>query len=124
MSHKGKTQLTVIMTVSPDLVGEGDRIWASHAAWMEKTHYREGELALLLYNLVKGAELSNPLDPTSPPTGNTNFVLTEVYESPAGIEDHWKQAAESWEDFGAFMEWAGKIKVVTQHGSPVIHSLW
>ena len=124
MSHKGKTQLTVIMTVSPDLVGEGDRIWASNAAWMAKTHYREGELALLLYNFVKGAELSNPLDPTSAPTGNTNFVLTEVYESPAGIEDHWKQAAESWEDFGAFMEWAGKIKVVTQHGSPVIHSLW
>ncbi len=124
MSHKGKTQLTVIMTVSPDLVGEGDRIWASHAAWMANTHYREGELALLLYNLVKGAELSNPLDPTSVPTGNTNFVLTEVYESPAGIDDHWKQAAESWEDFGAFMEWAGKIKVVTQHGSPVIQSLW
>ncbi len=124
MSHKGKTQLTVNFTVSRDLVGEGDRIFASHAAWMEKTHYREGELALLLYNVVKGAEQSNPLDPTSESTGNTSFVLTEVYENPAGLDDHWRQAAESWEDFGAFMEWAGKVKVVTLHGSPVVHSLW
>ena len=53
-----------------------------------------------------------------------NFVLTEAYESPAGIDDHWKQAAESWEDFGAFMAWAGKVKVAVLHGSPVVHSLW
>ena len=124
MSHKGKTQITFIFTASPDLAAEGDRILASHAAWMEKTHHRDGELALLVYSVVKGAELSNPLDPSSSPTDNTNFVLTEVYESPAGLEDHWKQGAEGWEDFGAFMEWAGKVKVAVLHGSPVIHSLW
>ena len=124
MSQKGKTQLAVNFTVSRDLVGEGDRIFASHAAWMAKTHYREGELALLLYSVVKGAEQSNPLDPSSEPTGNTSFVLTEVYENPAGLDDHWRQAAESWEDFDAFMEWASKVKVTTLHGSPVIHSLW
>ena len=124
MSNKGKTQITFIFTVSPDLAAEGDRIFASHAAWMEKTHHRDGELALLIYNVVKGAELSNPLDPSSSPTSNTNFVLTEVYESPAGLEDHWKQGAEGWEDFGAFMEWAGKVKVAVLHGSPVLHSLW
>jgi len=124
MSHEGKTQLTVNLSVSSDLVAEGDRIFRSHAIWMEKTHHRDGDLALLLYNVVKGAELSNPLDPASEPTGNTTFVLTEVYESPAGLEDHWTQAADNWEDFGAFMEWAGKVKVTTLHGSPVIHSLW
>jgi hypothetical protein len=124
MSHKGKTQITFIFTATPDLVAAGDRILASHAAWMAKTHYREGELALLLYNIVKGPELSNPLDPSSEPTSNTNFVLTEVYENPAGLQDHWKQGAESWEDFGAFMEWAGKVKVAVLHGSPVIQSLW
>ncbi len=124
MSHEGKTQIAFIFTATPDLVAEGDRIFASHAAWMAKTHHREGELALLLYNVVKGPELSNPLDPSSEPTGNASFVLTEVYENPAGLQDHWKQGAESWEDFAAFMEWAGKVKVVTLHGSPVIHSLW
>ncbi len=124
MSHEGKTQISVIFTVPPDLVAEGDRIFASHAAWMERTHYREGELALLLYNTVKGAELSNPLDPSSEPSGNMNLTLTEVYATPAGLEDHWKQGAEGWEDFGAFMAWAGKVKVAVLHGSPVIHSLW
>jgi hypothetical protein len=124
MAHKGKTQISFIYTVAPDLVAEGDRIFASHAAWMAKTHYREGELALLLYNIVKGAELSNPLDPSSEPTRNTNFTLTAVYATPAGLEDHWKQGAESWEDLGAYKEWAGKVKVAVLHGSPVVHSLW
>ncbi|MCH7835730.1 MAG: hypothetical protein IH864_02580 [Chloroflexi bacterium] len=124
MSHEGKTQISFIFTVPPDLDAEGDRIFASHAAWMERTHYREGKLALLLYNTVKGAELSNPLDPSSEPSGNTNLTITEVYATPAGLEDHWKQGAEGWEDFGAFMEWAGKVKVAVLHGSPVIHSLW
>ena len=123
-SHKGKTQITIIFTATPDLVAEGDRIFASHATWMEKTHYREGEKALLRYNLVKGPELSNPMDPSSEPTGNTCFVLMEVYETPAGLEDHWKQAAENWEDFAAVGEWVSKVKVTTVHGSAVIYSLW
>jgi quinol monooxygenase YgiN len=124
VSYKGKTQITIIFTATPDLVAEGDRIFASHAKWMGKTHYREGEKALLRYNLVKGSELSNPMDPSSEPTGNTSFVLMEVYESPAGLEDHWKQAAENWEDFAAVGEWVSKVKVTTVHGSPVIYSLW
>jgi hypothetical protein len=124
MSHQGKTQITFIFTVGPDQVEEGDRIWASHAEWMEQTHHREGELTLLSYNIVKGPELSNPLDPSSEPTANTCFVLSEVYEAPAGLEDHWKQAAESFEDFNAFVEWAGNAEVAVLHGSPVVHSLW
>jgi len=124
MSHEGKTQITFIFTASPDQVGEGDRIFASHAAWIAKTHYREGNLALLHYNVVKGPELSNPLDPSSQPTDNTCFVVTEVYETPAGLEDHWKQGSEGWADFSAFVNWASSVKVAVLHGSPVIHSLW
>ena len=124
MSHEGKTQITFIFTASPDLVGEGDRIFASHAAWMAKTHHHEGNLALLRYNVAKGPELSNPLDPSSQPTDNTCFVLTEVYETPAGLEDHWKQGSEGWEDFNAFINWASSVNVAVLHGSPVIHSLW
>ncbi len=124
MSHEGKTQVTFIFTASRDQVGEGDRIFASHAAWIAKTHYREGNLALLHYNVVKGPELSNPLDPSSQPTDNTCFVVTEVYETPAGLEDHWKQGSEGWGDFSAFVNWASSVNVAVLHGSPVIHSLW
>lgn len=122
MSHKGKTQLTIVFTAPPELVAEGDRIFASHAKWM-RTHSREGEKALLHYNLVKGPELSNPMDPSSDPTGNTSFVLTEVYETPAGVSDHWTRT-QTWEDFDAVVEWVGKVKVITVHGSPVLYSLW
>ncbi len=124
MSHEGKTQVTFIFTATPDQVAEGDRLFASHAAWMEQTHHREGELALLIYNVVKGSELSNSLDPSSSPTDNTCFVLSEVYETPAGLADHWKQGAESWGDFSSFVEWASSVNTTVLHGSPVVHSLW
>ena len=124
MSHKGKIQITIMFIAGPEQVAEGDRIFKSHAAWMARTHHREGPKAMLLYNLVKGPERENAMDPSSKPTGNTIFVLTEVYESQAGMDDHWKQASENWEDFPAVGPWTGKIKVKTLHGSPVIHSLW
>ncbi|MDH3538996.1 MAG: hypothetical protein OEP52_03285 [Acidimicrobiia bacterium] len=47
MSHQGATQITFIFTAGPDQVAKGDRIFASHAEILEKTHHREGELALL-----------------------------------------------------------------------------
>ncbi len=124
MSHKGNYQLTIIFTAPPELVAEGDRIFKSHAAWMAATHHREGDKALLRYNLSKGPELSNPMDPTSAPTGNTSFVLMEVYATKAGVADHWKQAGESWDDFPAAGEWMAGCKVTTVHGCPVVHSLW
>jgi hypothetical protein len=124
MSLEGKTQITFIFTAKPDQVAEGDRLFASHAAWMEKTHYRDGDLALLLYNVVKGPELSNPLDPSSKPTVNKCFVMTEVYENPAGLANHWEQGSQNWQDFGAFVKWASSVEVAVLHGSPVIHSLW
>lgn len=124
MSHKGKQQLTIIFTATPDLVQEGDRLFENHAAWMAQSHQRDGDKALLSYNIAKGPELSNPLDPSSEPTGNTSFVLNEVYETPAGVEDHWKQAAEGWEKLSELLEWGGKCKVTTLHGSQVIQSLW
>src|SRR5213593_1142138 len=98
-----------MFTAGPEQVAEGDRIFKSHAAWMARTHHRERE---------------NAMDPSSKPTGNTIFVLTEVYESQAGMDDHWKQASENWEDFPAVGPWTSKIKVKTLHGSTVIHSLW
>ncbi len=124
MAQKGKTQLTIIFTAPPDLVSEGDRVFAAHADWMAKSHHKDGPLALLSYNVVKGPELANPLDPSSSSTGNTSYVLHEVYESQAGLDDHWRMGAQEWSEFGALVAWAGKCKVTALHGSPVIQSLW
>ena len=124
MAQKGKTQLTIIFTATPDLVAEGDRIFTAHAEWMARSHHKDGKLALLSYNVVKGPELSNALDPSSAPTDNTSFVLDEVYETQAGLDDHWRMGSQEWSEFGAFVSWASKCKVTALHGSPVIQSLW
>ena len=124
MAHKGKTQLLITFVATPDKVAEVDRVVASHAAWMEGTHHREGPKALLSYNFAKGPELSNPLDPSSEPTGNTRYVLNEIYESPAGIADHWQQAQASWTDFMAMVEMVGGCNPQTLHGGSIAESLW
>lgn len=124
MSQKGKVQLTIVFTATPDLVDEGDRIFAAHAKWMESSHHKDGNLALLTYNVVKGPELSNALDPSSAPTGNTMYVLDEVYETQAGLDDHWRMGTQEWSEFGAFAAWATKCQVTALHGSPVVQSLW
>src|SRR3712207_2332245 len=98
MSDIGKTNIVAMWTVAPDDVAEGDRIFESHGKWMTG-HQREGDAALLSYKISKGPELSNPLDPNSDPTGNTIFVLHEIYESPAGVVEHWRLAVETWQDF-------------------------
>jgi hypothetical protein len=91
---------------------------------MAKTHYRDGSKALLSYNFSKGPELENPLDPTSKATGNTRYVLNEIYESPAGIEDHWVQAQESWSDFAAAVEMIASCNPQMLHAGSILESLW
>ena len=61
MAHVGKTQLTYVISAPPDQVAEGDRIFGTHGPWMEATHHRDGDKALLSYNVSKAPELSNPL---------------------------------------------------------------
>ncbi len=53
MAHHGKIQLTYVIVAPPDQVKEGERIFASHAPWMKATHHREGNKALLSYNVSK-----------------------------------------------------------------------
>jgi len=123
MSEVGKTNIVVMWTMGPEDVAEGDRIFESHVAWM-KGHPRSGDTALLSYTISKGPGLSNPVDPNSEPTGNTIFVLSEVYETPAGVDEHWRQAIETWPDLPAFMDWSGRVKVATLHSGTVIQGLW
>ena len=42
MTYHDKTQLTIIIVAPPDQVAEGDRIFRSHAPWIEATHHRTG----------------------------------------------------------------------------------
>ena len=124
MAHKGKIQLSFVIVASPDLVEEVERLFRSHAPWMEETHHREGDKALLSYDVSKAPELSNPMDPNSAPTGNTSFILSEIYETEAGVADHMQQAEASWPDFSAFLEWMEKCKVTGVAAAPIINSLW
>jgi hypothetical protein len=124
MAHHGRTQLTYIIVAPPDQVAEGDRLFASHGPWMEKSHYRDGDKALLTYNVSKAPEVSNPFDPNSEPTGNTCFVLSEIYQTDTGVADHFQKADETWEDFGALLEWLGKCKVTGVPAAGIFNSLW
>ena len=124
MSHLNKIQLTAIIVAPPDQVMEGDRIFRSHAPWMEATHHRAGANALLSYNVSKAPELSNPMDLNSAPTGNTCFILTEIYETEAGVADHFQQGTASWKDFQALGQWMERCKVTMVAAAPIINSLW
>ena len=124
MSQKGKVQLSFVIVAPPDQVAEGDRLFKSHAPWMEATHHRSGDKALLSYDVSKAPELSNPLDTSSPPTGNTCFVLSEVYETEAGVADHFKQAGESWKEFLALGQWLAKCKLTAVPTARIFNSLW
>lgn len=124
MAQQGKIQLTYVIVARPDQVAEGDRVFASHGTWMPKAHHRDGDKALLTYNLSKAPELSNPFDITSAPTGNTCFILSEVYESEAGVQDHFQQATNTWKDFPALVSWLGKCKVSGLPAARILNSLW
>jgi hypothetical protein len=124
MAHLGKIQLIFTITATPELAAEGDRLFASHAPWIESTHHRTGDKALLSYDVSKAAELKNPLDPSAGVTGNTCFVLNEIYESEAGVADHFAMAMSSWSEFPAFVEWLGKCKTVVVPAAKIFKSLW
>ncbi|HZS61307.1 MAG TPA: hypothetical protein VFA43_18665 [Gemmatimonadaceae bacterium] len=124
MRNDGKSQLLITFVVSSENVDEVDRLVASHAAWMARTHHREGDKALLSYTFSKGPELANPLDPGSNETGNTRYVLNEIYESPEGIADHWQQAQASWDDFPSLVEVVSRSSPQSLHAGTVASSLW
>ena len=124
MAHHGKIQLTFVIVAPKELAADGDRLFRSHEPWMKATHHREGNKALLSYSVSKAPELSNPMDLNSAPTGNVCFVLTEVYETEAGVVDHFQQAQSGWTDFPAVVEWMGKCSVTGTPAAPIINSLW
>ena len=124
MTYHDKIQLNAIIIAPADQAAEGDRLFKSHGVWMEATHHRTGEKALLSYNVSKAPELSEPTDLNSAPTGNTCFILSEIYESKAGVLDHFKQTHENWGDVQAFRKWLENCKVTFVSAASIINSLW
>jgi hypothetical protein len=81
------------------------------------------EVALLDYTVSKGPELSNPLDPSSAPTGKTVFVLNEYYESPAGSARYSQDGMDNWPDPSAVMAWSAKGTEATLHNGTAVQAL-
>jgi len=124
MAKNNEVRFMVSSICSADQVADGDRLYKSHIDWMKGTHHREGPNALISYDVSKAPELSDPFDLSSKPTGNTVFVLTEVYGSDAGVVEHFKQAEASWKDFPAWKEWVGKCKTTKVGSAKVFNTLW
>ena len=82
-----------------------------------------GGLAWIQARMVFYIAAAHGYDPRHPMRPAELLALWEVYETPAGVADHWKQTA-SWDEFAAIGAWMSKVKVTTVHGAPVVHSLW
>lgn len=118
----GKVRLTFTIVTTNQLAAEGEALFKSHAAWMKATHHHNGPKALLSYDVAKMAELTDPTNLSSKPTGNTIFVLNEVYESEAGVLDHFEQTP-GWKDWPKFDAWMKKSKVTKVASAKIVQSL-
>jgi hypothetical protein len=124
VAHKGKIQLLYVIVSPAELEAEGDRIFHSHQAWMQSSHHRTGEKALLSYEVSKAPQLTNPMDASSAKTGKVCFILNEIYETEAGVAEHFRLAESGWKDFGALVEWLGKCTMVGSPAAKIFNSLW
>lgn len=109
-----RTQWSFMCVCPAELEAEVDRIFASHAEWMRRTHHRQGDKALLQYPIAEGPD----------DDGAVVYAMTEIYQSPAGPEDHAKQAHESWEDFPAWQTLIDKCEGPWVNNGVIEHSLW
>ena len=88
--YEGKTQLTRMWVYKAEYAQKMEENIAVHTKWMQETHYREGDKALHFLNWSSAPEIKDGEE-----TGNITFVLTEVYETTAGVDDHFQQAQET-----------------------------
>ncbi len=115
--YEGKTQLTRIWVYKSEFEKNMDENIALHTKWMEETHYRSGEKKLHFLNWSKAPEIKEDKE-----TGNIMFVLTEVYESVAGVDDHEQQAQNSLTLPHDMSE--GLVELTICDRGAIKHSLW
>ena len=82
--------LNISMKVPDSEVALMDELFAAHEKWIKETHFLSGneEPVLVSYKVLKSPDFKNPIDPSQGTTGNTIYVLSEVYERPAGLKKH------------------------------------
>ena len=115
--YEGKTQLTRIWVYKSEFAKNIDENIAVHTKWMEETHHRSGEKKLHFLNWSKAPEIKEGKE-----TGNIMFVLTEVYESVAGVDDHEQQAQNSLTLPHDISE--GLVEITICDRGAIKHSLW
>ena len=112
--YTGKAQFFVAFKCPPEHEAEGDRIFAQHAEWMERTHPRDGDKALLQHTVSKAHD----------DAGNALFLLAEVYETKAGIDNH-RDLARTDAHHDPFIAWAfDRCQTIGWSDAEVLHSLW
>jgi hypothetical protein len=114
----GKAQYFLALKCASEHEAEGDRFFARHAEWMERTHPKEGHKALLQYTVSKRLDGK----------GNVLYLLAEVYETSAGVENHSRLAHEDEAGSGlilpSFRALLEKCETIGSGASDVVHSLW
>lgn len=92
--QKGDATVHCVWKVPSDKESEMDAFWKEHEAWMRVSHAmtREGtddeKPRLTSFNIRKGAELADPFDGKSAPTGKLMYTMSETYVAGSGIAKH------------------------------------
>ena len=115
--YEGKIQLTRIWVYEAEHAYNMEENIAAHTKWMKETHYREGDKALHVLNWSSAPEMKDEVE-----TGNITFVLTEVYETMAGVDDHFQQAQNSLSMPHDMSE--GLVSLTICDRGNIKHSLW
>ena len=118
--YQNKKQLQFIWIFKPELTDVAKRVAEDHVKWMNETHTKEGHKALLMLNWSIGPEFKDGVE-----TGNLSLILTEIYETQAGIDDHFEKALNNSsyfrDDFGDFeSKCESNVKI---NSSNIIHSM-
>jgi hypothetical protein len=116
VDYTGCAQWSYLFVCPAELEAEGDRLTAAHTEWMKATHPREGNRALLFRLVTKGPHPSSP--------DAVVFALTEVYQSLAGLDDHFRRVHEEWEEFPAWQALVDKCEGPWWVTGEIEHSLW
>ena len=114
--YTGRAHFFVAFRCPAEHEADGDSVFAQHAEWMERTHPKDGDKALLQYTVSKSHD----------DEGNVLFLLSEVYETKAGIDNHRKLAHDDEEDsrVNDLLALADKCQTIGWGDAEVLHSLW
>ena len=110
---RGKAQFFRVFKCAAEHEDEGDRFFARHAEWMERTYPTAGDKELLQYTVSKCADGA----------GNVLFLLTETYETQSGVENHIRLAHENESVLSLLTAFMATCDTVIGGSGDVVHTL-